>query len=76
MQTLDLRCLAEKWPSAIVAREEIGRFTGGLIQPKSIANLDSLGQGPPTSIKVGRKVAYPVDALIAWLEQRATRRTA
>jgi len=61
--------LATKWPSTIVARRKIKEFTGGILSEKYIANLDSLGQGPPR-IRIGRQVAYPVDSLISWLEKR------
>ena len=62
--------LRDKWPSAIVARTEIANFTGGILTAGYMANLDSIGQGPPR-ISLGRKVAYPVDTLIEWLRARA-----
>ena len=64
--------LASKWPSAWVARTEIRKFTGGMIGEKYMANLDSAGLGPKGRVRiVGRKVAYPVNEVIAWLEQRS-----
>ena len=66
----DLSRLVEKWPSAYVARPEIARFTGGLMQAGTMANLDSKGMGPEGKIRVGRKVAYEVHSLVAWLEGR------
>lgn len=71
MKKPDLSPLAARWPSALVAREKVMEFSGGIISPKSIANLDALGEGPEGRITVGRKVAYPVDLLITWLESRA-----
>lgn len=62
--------LIESWPSPIVARAEVGRFTGGLLHPRTVANLDSLGLGPAGKITVGRRVAYDRDALAMWLESR------
>ena len=59
--------MADKWPSSIVWRGMIADFTGGIIQPPAIANLDSQGKGPP-KIKIGRKIAYPVPGLIEWLK--------
>jgi hypothetical protein len=64
--------LRKSWPSHFVARQEIKNFSGGIMSQKYLANLDSQGLGPPGRIKVGRKVAYPVDALIEWLESRST----
>lgn len=69
--SVDLKWLADKWPSEVVAREEVGRFTGGILAPKSMANLDSLGLGPE-AIRIGKKVAYRTSTLIAWLEDRSS----
>jgi hypothetical protein len=71
---INLAAMAENWPSAIVARDELHRFTGGLISPKTQANLDSIGEGPVDAIRIGRKVVYPVKSYIKWLESRATPR--
>lgn len=73
---MNLQNLADKWPSAIVARDEIGTFTGGVISPKSLANMDSVGTGPEGAFRIGRKIAYPVGNVISWLESRASLRKA
>ncbi len=75
MEKINLRILAEKWPSAIVSRDKVEDFTGGLITSKYLANLDSAKdkEGPPSRIKIGRKVAYPVAEFVEWLEKRAKR---
>lgn len=75
IKQVDLKDLADRWPSAIVSRQEVGKFTGGIISEKSLANLDSLGLGPANRIRIGRKIAYSVSSLIEWLESRATRVT-
>jgi hypothetical protein len=67
---INLSYLKEKWPSSIVARFQIREFTGGALEPGRIANLDSEGNGPKGRLKVGRKIAYNVDELVAWLEER------
>jgi hypothetical protein len=63
--------MAANWPSPIVARTEIEKFTGGLISEKYQANLDSAGKGPEGRIRIGRKVAYPVNAYLTWLKERS-----
>jgi hypothetical protein len=63
--------LGERWKSAWVSRQEIGSFTGGVVSEKYMANLDSRGLGPKGRIRVGRKIAYPVTELVAWLEGRS-----
>lgn len=74
MEKVNLSPLAARWPSSLVAREKISEFTGGILTPKTMANLDASGFGVEGRITVGRKVAYPVDLLIAWLEERASKR--
>ena len=68
---IDLKNLADKWPSAIVSRDEIGRFSGGTVSARYLANLDSKGKGPKNRVKVGRKIGYETRALISWIESRA-----
>jgi hypothetical protein len=71
MQSTFFDDLKTKWPSAIVARTEVGRFSGGILSPGYLANLDSIGEGPPR-IRVGRKVGYPVSGLVEWMRRRTT----
>jgi hypothetical protein len=73
-EKIDLSFLADKWPSAIVSRDQIGKFTGGILSPKRLANLDSLGEGPQEGvIRCGnRKIAYVVKPFLRWLETRMT----
>lgn len=66
-----LQQMAANWPSPIVARTEIEKFTGGLISEKYQANLDSAGKGPAGRIRVGRKIAYPVNEYLNWLKERS-----
>ena len=61
--------MAKNWCGQIVPRTKIEEYTGGLLTPKTLANLDSLGIGPER-ITVGRRVAYPVDELNEWLRER------
>ena len=68
---ISFKSLGEKWPSAFVARTQVSNFSGGLVNEKTLANMDSLGDGP-VRVRVGRKIAYPVDSFIIWLESRAT----
>jgi hypothetical protein len=62
--------MKERWPSPVVARTSIREFSGGSLQEKYIANLDSKGEGPPGRIRLGRKIVYPVDELVKWMEGR------
>lgn len=56
----------------IIARHDIEHLLGGLITKGYLQNLDSEGLGPE-KIRIGRKVAYMRDDLIAWLQRRASK---
>ena len=66
-----LESLANKWPSTIVCRTEIKKFSGGLMSEKYLANLDSQGKGPKGRFRSGRKICYPVNDVLTWLETRS-----
>lgn len=55
---------------AIIARTEVGRLTGGIIQPGTMANLDCLGKGPVGRFLIGKKICYERDPFIDWLLSR------
>ena len=67
-QTFNLLDLAEKLPP-IISRDRVEKYLGGVITAKRLANLDSLGEGPPR-VRIGRKVGYPVRTFLVWLEGR------
>ena len=68
-QTFDFKEFAKNWKSPVVARSQVKEFSGGLLHPRTLANLDCQGKGPP-SIQFGRKIGYPVDALVKWMQER------
>lgn len=63
--------MAKAWGCPYVAREELKRFTGGLLSPRYAANLDAQRKGIEGRIRCGRKVLYPAIAVVKFLEQRA-----
>ncbi len=69
-QESPFKLMAEKWPSPIVARSAIEKFSGGLFTTKSLANYDYWGTGPAGRFRVGRKIAYRVTDLVEWMERR------
>ena len=72
MANPNLSHLISRWPSSIVSRDEVKKFTGGAISGKYVANLDSKKQGPPGRFRCGgRKIVYPVDKFVRWLEERS-----
>ncbi|MCI5209016.1 MAG: hypothetical protein D3910_09510 [Candidatus Electrothrix sp. ATG2] len=69
---VDLTPLAKKWTSTIVARQELKEFSGGALNARTMANYDSQGTGINGRFTIGKKVVYPVDEAIAWMEARAS----
>jgi len=67
----NFKVMAEKWNSPYVARDKVGEFSGGILHPRTIANLDCRGEGPKGRIRIGRKVAYDAIELAKWLASRA-----
>lgn len=67
------REMADRWPSTVVARREVPRFTGGSMSAGHLANEDSRGTGPRNRFRIGKVVAYPVVDLVEWLEQKTKR---
>ncbi|NWH06954.1 hypothetical protein [Desulfobacter latus] len=55
----------------IIARQKVSEYFGGAISAKTLANLDSLGQGPEGAFRVGRTIVYPTPSLLAWLQHRS-----
>jgi len=60
----------EKSLPPVFARKEIGRLTGGLVAPHTLANADAKGTGPTGRILVGRHTAYNREDFLAWLRAR------
>ena len=67
----DLSALIKNWPSPFVERQHTSDFSGGILHPRTLANLDAKGEGPAKRIRIGQKVAYPVTELVRWMEDRA-----
>jgi hypothetical protein len=64
--------MVRSWGSPIVPRQSVGKFSGGLLNPRTMANLDCLGTGPQNSFRVGSKVVYRTKDLAEWLAQRSS----
>lgn len=69
---IDLSAYAEAWKAPYVERQQLKEFSGGALNARTMANLDSKGKGIKGRIIMGRKVLYPVNEVIAWMEARAS----
>ena len=70
-KTIDLSEFATSWGAPYVERSKVAEFSGGALNDRTMANLDSKGQGIKSRIRMGRKILYPVQDLVAWMEGRA-----
>ena len=66
----ELSKIIENNPVGFITRENIDKATGGLLHPRTMANLDSKGDGIKNRFRVGRTVCYPVCDVVDFLEQR------
>ncbi|WP_288230668.1 hypothetical protein [uncultured Desulfovibrio sp.] len=51
----------------VIARHQVDKFLGGVVSPFTVKNADLAGTGPEIAWRVGNKVAYKTDSLVAWL---------
>lgn len=55
---------------AVIARRKVGKLTGGLVAPHTLANADSAGTGPAVKVRIGKNIAYTKESFLAWLTKR------
>jgi phage terminase Nu1 subunit (DNA packaging protein) len=67
---MNFKQILDKWPSPFITRKKLCDMTGGIINSRTIANLDSLGRGIKGKTKVGGLVVYEVANVVEWLEER------
>jgi hypothetical protein len=65
----DFDKLAIAWEAPIVSRSEVGKFSGGVLHPRTMANNDCLGNSPGKII-IGRRVCYDKWTLVEWMKKR------
>ncbi len=62
--------MKNRWPSAVVSQTKVEQFSGGLINPRTLMNLNVQGLGPGGKFRMGRKIFYDIDALLTWMKDR------
>ena len=61
--------LSETLPPTF-ARKAVTKLTWGMVNHRTLANLDSQKQGPAGKFRVGQQVWYERDSFLAWLQSR------
>jgi hypothetical protein len=64
-----LKKIDEAWPSPIVLRKDIAKFSCGLVTTKTLGTLDYTGKGINYTL-INGKVAYDKQNVIQWLAAR------
>jgi len=72
-KAIDLSEFAVAWGAPYVERQCLREFSGGALNSRTAANHDSRGDGIKGRIRMGRKILYPVQEVIAWMEARSTK---
>jgi hypothetical protein len=67
-----LDSMKDLWPSTVLARSEVPKFTGGALSSGYVANCDSRGDGPEGRFRLGKQTVYPVVHFVEWLKARAS----
>lgn len=65
-----LQDAVDRWPSTVIARDQTDKFTGGLVNPRTVANHDSQGIGPKEPISIGRRRGYTVSSFAEYIASR------
>ena len=67
--TDSLEAIAANLPP-VVRRADLTRLTFGILNSKTMANLDSLGKGIPGRSRIGKWVVYPKKGVTDFLARR------
>jgi len=73
-QELDFEFLLAQWGSPFVKRSEVLKFSGGLLNPKTLANQATRGEGPPY-FRYQRYIVYLASDLRDLLARKAKKPT-
>ena len=62
--------IIDKNPLGYIYRKDIAEKTGGLLNPRTLANLDCKGIGIQNRFRIGRQVCYQVQNVVDFLESK------
>jgi hypothetical protein len=65
-----LKKIDEAWPSPIVLRKDIAKFSCGLTTHRAMEVADQKGQGIQNRLIINGKVAYTKESALKWIESR------
>jgi len=59
--------LTEKYPCCLIPRKKISEATGGILNPRTLANEDSLGKGIAGPIVIKGNICYGIDEILDYI---------
>lgn len=62
------RKMFEDYTAPVISRDQIELWSGGLVRARTLANKDSLGIGIRGKFRCGRRIGYPIENVIEYLE--------
>lgn len=64
--------ILSKCPGPVISRRQAAIVSGGMINERSLANIDSdrTKEGPAERVRMGRRVGYTSRAFAEWLAAR------
>ena len=66
---MDFLKIGSDWPDCFT-RKRAEELSGGGVDARTLANLDSLQEGPQGRFKLGRKTMYLREPFLEWLRGR------
>lgn len=57
-------------PSGLLTRKKIAELSGGIINPRTLSNLDSAGKGIEGGVMIGKTIVYPIENVIEFFEKK------
>lgn len=67
--TTVLQGLRDKLPP-VFTRKTVCDCMGGMLTPKTLANIDSSGEGPTIRLTFGNRIGYEKENFMEWLQSR------
>lgn len=62
--------MKEAWNAPFVKRQDVGKFSFGVLAPGAVTQADHKGKGIKNSFKLNGYICYPVDDVIEFLKSK------
>ena len=66
--------LKERFPFGLIPRTKLAELTGGILNPRTLANEDCRGIGIADPITIKGKICYKIDNILDYLNQQTQKK--